>query len=38
LFTFAQIRDRLEYQLSLARKMSLIEAIQEISMQETDLR
>mmetsp|Transcript_298 Transcript_298/g.283 ORF Transcript_298/g.283 Transcript_298/m.283 type:complete len:734 (-) Transcript_298:90-2291(-) len=32
------IRGRLEYQLSLARKMNLIEALQEITIQENDLR
>jgi len=32
------IRARLEHQLSLSRKMTLIEAIQEITMQESDLR
>mmetsp|Transcript_16480 Transcript_16480/g.15800 ORF Transcript_16480/g.15800 Transcript_16480/m.15800 type:complete len:748 (+) Transcript_16480:77-2320(+) len=31
------IRSKLEYQLSLARKMELVDAIQEISMQETDI-
>mmetsp|Transcript_15697 Transcript_15697/g.26168 ORF Transcript_15697/g.26168 Transcript_15697/m.26168 type:complete len:743 (-) Transcript_15697:124-2352(-) len=32
------IRERLEYQLSLTRKMELIEAIQEITLQEPDTR
>ena len=31
-----QIRDKLEYQLSLARKVQLVDAIQEIAMQENN--
>jgi hypothetical protein len=35
---YVQIKSRLDHQLSLSRKMGLIEAIQEMTMQETDLR
>ncbi len=31
-----KIRDKLDHQLSLARKMQLVDAVQEIAMQEND--
>jgi hypothetical protein len=33
----SQIRPKLEHQLSLTRKMQLVDAVQEIAMQEGDL-